>query len=380
MRSEHSSSGRSRAGGYEAWRAARARVPPARARDRRNLRGVELELHRADSRSEGGSRACDPPLDCADRGHFHPTLVSARATAVTALLLLGVLALSVPAAASDVRLARVGGFDQPLFVTAPPGDRAGSSWCSARARSAWSRTARRWTSRFSQVPGVSTGNAEQGHAVDGLRPRLRLQRALLRRLHRLRQGRRTWSSTGRSASDPDRADRRDEAARDRRIRKSNPTHNGGQLQFGPDGLLYLSVGDGGCCGDTNNDAQRLGTLLGKILRIDPRGERQAAYTVPKARIPFVKRRGARREIYAYGLRNPFRFSFDRKTGAIAIGDVGDVDPDGQEEIDYLPEGKASGANFGWNVFEGRTPQSLRARARRRQAGARLLARRPAAAR
>ena len=97
-------------------------------------------------------------------------------------------------------------------------------------------------------------------------------------------------------------------------RHPEPNHNGGLLLFGPDGLLYIGIGDGGGGGDQHGargNAQKLGTLLGKILRIDPRASGARAYTVPSAN-PFVDRSGARGEIYSYGLRNPWRFSFDRR--------------------------------------------------------------------
>jgi len=127
-------------------------------------------------------------------------------------------------------------------------------------------------------------------------------------------------------------------------------HNGGQLEFGPDGLLYIGVGDGGSEGDPNRYGQNLGVLYGKILRIDPRASGGQPYTVPDDN-PFVGRSGARAEIYAYGLRNPWRFSFDRSTGSLVIGDVGQ---DRIEEVDYEPKGEGAGANFGWSVFEGRS--------------------------
>jgi glucose/arabinose dehydrogenase len=128
-------------------------------------------------------------------------------------------------------------------------------------------------------------------------------------------------------------------------------HNGGMLLFGPDKLLYIGTGDGGGGGDqhgAHGNAQNLGVLLGKILRIDPRASGSQPYTVPPSN-PFVGRPGARGEIYAYGLRNPWRFSFDRATGDLAIGDVGQGEV---EEIDFMRRGKARGANFGWRVFEG----------------------------
>jgi glucose/arabinose dehydrogenase len=136
----------------------------------------------------------------------------------------------------------------------------------------------------------------------------------------------------------------------------NTNHNGGQLQFGPDGLLYIGVGDGGGAGDRPNNAQSTNTLLGKLLRIDPRAQGSQPYTTP-ATNPFTSDPG-RDEIYALGLRNPFRFSFDLVSSPgeprIIIGDVGQ---DRFEEIDYETVAGTSGANFGWNDFEGFAPFS-----------------------
>jgi glucose/arabinose dehydrogenase len=129
----------------------------------------------------------------------------------------------------------------------------------------------------------------------------------------------------------------------------NANHNGGQLQFFGD-LLYFGTGDGGSAGDPPNNAQSKESLLGKLLRIDPRPSGGRPYSVPVDN-PFVGRRG-RDEIYSYGLRNPFRFSFDTTTAGqprIAIGDVGQNQ---FEELDYTTLAGASGANFGWDAFEG----------------------------
>jgi glucose/arabinose dehydrogenase len=123
-------------------------------------------------------------------------------------------------------------------------------------------------------------------------------------------------------------------------------HNGGQLQFGPDGFLYAGVGDGGSEDDPSRNGQKLSTDLAKILRIDPRPG--GGFDVPDSN-PFRSRSGAKPEIWAYGLRNPWRFSFDRKTGALVIGDVGQ---DKQEEVDFAARGTSSGANYGWSVREG----------------------------
>jgi glucose/arabinose dehydrogenase len=129
----------------------------------------------------------------------------------------------------------------------------------------------------------------------------------------------------------------------------NANHNGGQLQFLGD-LLYFGTGDGGAGGDPPNNAQNKESLLGKLLRIDPRPSGGRPYSVP-ADNPFVGKPG-RDEIYSYGLRNPFRFSFDTtsaKQPRIAIGDVGQ---NRFEELDYTTVTAAGGANFGWDAFEG----------------------------
>jgi Ca2+-binding RTX toxin-like protein len=133
---------------------------------------------------------------------------------------------------------------------------------------------------------------------------------------------------------------------------SASNHNGGWMGFGPDGYLYLAVGDGGGTGDTNNDAQNINSLLGKILRIDVNGDDFGGdatrnYAIPDDN-PFVGVNGAD-EVFAYGLRNPWRMSFDPLTGDVYIGDVGQGE---REEINFVPAGELSGANFGWHVMEG----------------------------
>ena len=150
-----------------------------------------------------------------------------------------------------------------------------------------------------------------------------------------------------------------------------PNHNGGQLRFGPDGYLYISLGDGGSGFDPDQNGQDTSTLLGKILRIDvepdypepiaqparvfipqlltsPDKLAPPAYTIP-ADNPFVGQAGYREEIWALGLRNPWRFSFDRLTGDLYIGDVGQSN---WEEIDYQPANSPGGENYGWRCYEG----------------------------
>jgi glucose/arabinose dehydrogenase len=123
-------------------------------------------------------------------------------------------------------------------------------------------------------------------------------------------------------------------------------HNGGQLAFGPEGELYIGVGDGGSEDDPEDNGQNTDTLLGKILRIDPSAA--GGYTIPPTN-PFVGEPSKRGEIWAYGLRNPWRFSFDRLTGDLIVGDVGQ---DLQEEVDFVPARTGAGANYGWSVWEG----------------------------
>jgi hypothetical protein len=132
---------------------------------------------------------------------------------------------------------------------------------------------------------------------------------------------------------------------------THTNHNGGQLQFGPDGYLYIATGDGGGGGDPFGWGQNLASLLGKVLRIDPRAAGPAQYAIPPDN-PFVDDPAARDEIWTYGLRNPWRFSFDRATGDLVIGDVGQGT---WEEIDFSASavGRGRAHNFGWGCWEGR---------------------------
>lgn len=125
-------------------------------------------------------------------------------------------------------------------------------------------------------------------------------------------------------------------------------HNGGMLEFGPDGYLYISLGDGGSAGDPQNFAQNTRSLLGKILRIDVTSG--TPYTIPEDN-PFVGNSEFLPEIWAYGLRNAWRFSFDMETGDLYLADVGQNE---YEEINFQPADSAGGENYGWNAFEGRT--------------------------
>lgn len=254
------------------------------------------------------------------------------------------------AAAASVKLVKVGTFTSPLYVTAPPGDRRrifvvqqGGAIRVVRA----GKTLRAPFLDVGSLLGSSVG--EQGllsmaFAPDYARTRLFYVN------YTDKQGKQRVVEYRASKSNPDRAD----AGSARTVLRYDgiePNHNGGLLLFGPDRLMYMGTGDGGGANDqhgAHGNAQDLGKLEGKLLRIDPRRSHGHPYTVPPSN-PFVGRAGARPEIYSYGLRNPWRFSFDRSTGDLVIGDVGQ---DKIEEIDFATKGAARGVNYGWRVFEG----------------------------
>ena len=132
-----------------------------------------------------------------------------------------------------------------------------------------------------------------------------------------------------------------------KMKQPYSNHNGGSIAFGPDGYLYIGFGDGGSAGDPENNAQNLNNYLGKILRInvDTNSEK---YTIPQNN-PFIGKKNVKEEILCFGLRNPWRFSFDLLTGDLFIGDVGQ---NSWEEIDVIPGNNMGGQNFGWNIMEG----------------------------
>jgi glucose/arabinose dehydrogenase len=261
-----------------------------------------------------------------------------------------VLAPTVPAqAAAAVRLVKVGSFDQPLYVTAPPGDRRRVFVVEQTGRIRVIRDGHKLATPFLDLGNQVSCCDERGLLSMAFPPDYPTSRRFYVD-YTDRNGDTRVVEFRRSGS-PDRGVK----ASARLVlfqRQPESNHNGGLVIFGPDNLMYIGLGDGGGGDDRHGargNGQNLGTLLGKILRIDPRASGGRAYTVPGGN-PFVGRGGARDEIYAYGLRNPWRFSFDRARGDSAIGDVGQ---DQVEEVDFARRGGARGVNYGWRVFEGR---------------------------
>jgi len=262
-------------------------------------------------------------------------------------------ATSTPAAGQaqkrGVRLRRIGRFRSPVFVTSPPGDRRRVFVVEQAGRVRVLVGGRLRAKPFLDIRGQVTVGSEQGLLSLAFAPDY------------ARSGRFyvyfTDGTGDQRVVEYKRASATRAAAGSARLvlrmADDESNHNGGLLLFGPDKHLYIGTGDGGGGGDAHGalgNAQNLGSLLGKLLRIDPAADGGRPYTIPSDN-PFVSRNGARGEIYSYGLRNPWRFSFDRRTGDLSIGDVGQNEV---EEIDFVRRGKGRGANFGWRPFEGRS--------------------------
>jgi glucose/arabinose dehydrogenase len=254
-----------------------------------------------------------------------------------------------------VRLEKVGDFDQPLYVAQPPGDDRDLYVVEKTGRIQVVRDGQRMSKAFLDLSDqVSTGS-EQGLLSIAFAPDYR-KSGLVYVDYTDTAGDTRVVEYRRSSSDPLVAD--PQSAREvLGVDQPYDNHNGGLLLFGPGeppeggpapDLLYIGLGDGGSQDDPDRNGQDLSTLLGKILRIDPRPSAGRPYSVPDSN-PFVGLSGARQEIYSYGLRNPWRFSFDRRTGDLWIGDVGQ---NSFEEIDGIKRGESSGANLGWSAFEG----------------------------
>lgn len=267
---------------------------------------------------------------------------------VAACVSLGLAAVATAApAGSGVRLAPVGSFDSPTYLAAPRGERVRRFVVERDGRIVLLRGRRRST--FLDIRGRVRTAGEEGMLSMAFHPGYARNRRyfvyyvdrdgaiVIQQFRATRAGNRTRPGSGRLV-----------------LRQAHPrtNHKGGQLQFGRDGMLYAGFGDGGGAGDPDRNAQDRSTLLGKILRIDPKP--RGGYRIPPGN-PFRGRRPGRGEIFAYGVRNPYRFSFDRLTGDLAIADVGQ---NAVEEVDFLRAPRRArrprgGANLGWPAFEGR---------------------------
>jgi glucose/arabinose dehydrogenase len=245
-----------------------------------------------------------------------------------------------------VGLSKLGDFDQPVYVSQPPDDRRHLFVVEQAGRIIVLRDGRPLAKPFLDLSGQVSCCGEQGLLSVAFAPDY-AQSGRFYVNYTDRGGDTRVVEYGRSADDPLVADP-DSRRVILGVDQPFENHNGGLVLFGPDGLLYIGMGDGGSQDDPNRNGQDLGTLLGKILRIDPRASGGKPYSVP-ADNPFVDRPGARPEIYSYGLRNPWRFSFDPLTGDLSIGDVGQ---DKFEEVDLVRKGEGRGANFGWSAYEG----------------------------
>lgn len=269
------------------------------------------------------------------------------AAALAAAALAAVAGGPAAAEAAAVKAKRVGGFHDPVYVTGPPHAQGLLFVVEQEGKViAVNRRGKRRT--FLNITDRVRSGGEQGLLSIAFPPDYAKSRRLYAYYTDRKHGDIVVAEFKRSRKNPRRALAKSGRTVIRIQHRMAPNHNGGQLQFGPGGYLYLGTGDGGGGGDPERNAQDIDSLLGKILRIDPRRRDGDPYTVPQSN-PFVGRPG-RDEIYSYGLRNPFRFSFDR--GHLAIGDVGQ---DRWEEVDYLTVGAANGANFGWNAYEGNAP-------------------------
>jgi glucose/arabinose dehydrogenase len=243
-----------------------------------------------------------------------------------------------------LRLKKIGEFSSPVYVTSPPGDKSRVFVVEQGGKIRIVRNGKTLAQPFLDVSGSISSGGERGLLSLAFAPDYRTS-GLFYIYY-------TASNGDIRIVEYQRASANRAAPGSARIvlgvRHPASNHNGGLLLFGPDKLLYAGLGDGGGGGDqhgSRGNAQNLSSLLGKIIRIDPRLSGRRSYKVPGGN-PFVGRSGARGEVYAYGLRNPWRFTF-APNGNLVIADVGQGEV---EEVDIVSR---KGANLGWRVFEGR---------------------------
>lgn len=250
----------------------------------------------------------------------------------------------VPVSGTAIRAERViGGLAQPVFVTSPPRDISRLFIVEKPGRIRILKWGSLLPAPFLDLTGqVSTGS-EQGLLGLAFHPDYANNGWFF--VNYTNTSGNTVVARYRVSANPDVADP-SSAVVVLQVNQPYANHNGGHLAFGPDGYLYIGLGDGGSAGDPQGNAQNPSTLLGKMLRIDV--DSASPYGIPPSN-PFVGSGPPLDEIWALGLRNPWRYSFDRINGDLYIGDVGQ---NRYEEIDFQPFGFAGGANYGWNVVEG----------------------------
>ncbi|HKH15006.1 MAG TPA: PQQ-dependent sugar dehydrogenase [Solirubrobacterales bacterium] len=237
---------------------------------------------------------------------------------------------------------RIGSFDSPVYVTHAPGASSFLYVVQREGRIAALKNGRRIKGSFLDIHGRVSTSGERGLLSLAFDPRYQRNRLLY-----------VYYTNADGNIEVDefhaKSNRRVRSSSRRRVivvpHPGHSNHNGGTLAFGPDGKLYLATGDGGGGGDPPENAQNRHKLLGKVLRISPHRRHGKPYGIPRGN-PYAGKPG-RNEIFAMGLRNPYRFSFDR--GRILIGDVGQSN---WEEVDYASRKRLRGANFGWDHYEG----------------------------
>src|SRR4051794_34718636 len=245
---------------------------------------------------------------------------------VTILAALVAAAALPPTASAALHISSIGTFDQPVYVTAPPGDPHRVFVVEQPGRIIEVRDGVKQDPAFLDIASRVKSGGEQGLLSMAFAP----DYATSGRYYVYYTAPRA-SDSGGSVITVEEFSPTEHHVVFTVDHPTNSNHNGGQLQFGPHGLLYAGTGDGGSGNDPPNNAQNTASNLGKMLRIDPTAA------------------GATPEQYAIGLRNPFRFSFDRQTGDLIIGDVGQG---AREEVDFSRKGTAPGTNYGWRCWEG----------------------------
>lgn len=245
-----------------------------------------------------------------------------------------------------VALQRVGTFDSPVYLISPPGDTARLFIVEQDGRIRIVRNDTILARAFLDLRGRINTGGEEGLLSLAFHPQYSANGRCYVYFTDSRGDIRIVRYT--VSSDPDSAD---EATADTVLKIAHPgqsNHNGGQLQFGPDGMLWAGTGDGGGGGDPADNGQNKHALLGKLLRLDVTGD--SGYAIP-ADNPGAADTSFAPEVWSYGLRNPWRFSFDRQTGDLYVGDVGQG---AWEEVDIAPVAsqRGRGANYGWNIMEG----------------------------